>query len=126
MEGSLFVRSYGREARVLGAAHTSDKYTKDERSLLKAAIFSVKWQRRPSAETTVGKRKWVAEENGHIVRQFYRLVGDHTKWRNTARSPSNIKDHLKLAVIIIKRDLSTSSCVFLHSCLASGIQGQCG
>ena len=68
MEGSLLVRSNGREARVLGAAHTSDKYTKDERSLLIAAIFSVKRQRRPSAETTVGKRKWVAEENGHIVK----------------------------------------------------------
>lgn len=126
MEGSLLVSSYGREARILGAAHTSDKYTKDERSPLRAAIFSVKWKRRPSAETTVGNRKWLAGEKGHIVKWFYRLQGDQMKWRNMARSTSNIKDHLKLVVIIIKRERSTSSCVFLHSCLASGIQGQCG
>lgn len=46
---------------------------------------------------------------------------------NMVSSPSTIKAPLKLAVMIkIKRDQSTSSCVLLCSCLASGIQMQSG
>lgn len=42
--------------------------------------------------------------------------------RHMARSPLNIKDHLQLALIIFKRDLSPRSWVFLNLCLAAGIQ----
>lgn len=53
---------------MVGHTHWSDKYRTDECSLLIPAIFSVRWKTTSSTETEVGKREWMDEEKGNIVK----------------------------------------------------------